>query len=108
MFFNNLLFAFFLVLTSQLEGLHTLNLEGVLYAVGGGLMGNVLGRTLNYQAVRRIGAARSISLSLSQTLVAFLFSVLLLGETVTLVSMLGSMRSESLTDERCLIFVLPV
>lgn len=78
--FNNLVYGSFLVYLLYHQDLPAITYQGVLFAAGGGIAANVLGRTLNYQAVRRIGSARAISLSLSQTLFAFLFSAVLLRE----------------------------
>ncbi len=78
--FNNLVYGSFLVYVLYHQDLPVITFQGVIFAAGGGIAANVLGRTLNYQAVRRIGSARAVSLSLSQTLFAFLFSAVLLRE----------------------------
>ncbi|KKM09809.1 hypothetical protein SY88_16565 [Clostridiales bacterium PH28_bin88] len=86
---NNLVFGLFLVVTSNTGGLLTLSREGLLLAASGGVVANVLGRTLNYLAVARIGSARAIMLSLTQTLFALVFGVLLLGEVLNITSLVG-------------------
>ena len=78
--FNNIIYALLLGSQIWVQGVPIVTGEGFLYAVGGGLAGNVLGRTLQFSGVRRIGSARTLSLSLTQTLFGFFFSVLLLKE----------------------------
>ncbi len=78
--FNNIIYALLLGSQIWVQGVPNVTGEGFLYAVGGGLAGNVLGRTLQFSGVRRIGSARTLSLSLTQTLFAFIFSVFLLKE----------------------------
>ena len=86
---NNVIYAIFLGFLVSIWGLPTLNLAGVLYAVGGGIVGNVLGRYVYFSAVRRIGSARTILFTLTQTLFAFIWGIALLGEVLSLFSFLG-------------------
>lgn len=86
---NNITFGLLLVWQFLFHGLPSIGIAGVLFALGGGLAGNVLGRTFNYSALKRIGSARAVSLALTQTLFAFLYSAFLLSEAPNRWSMVG-------------------
>lgn len=89
LFFNNIVYALFVLVMFGKTGLPPLTPLGVLFAAVGGIFGNIIGRTLNYQAVRRIGSARAVSFTLVQTLFSFLFSVLILSESLDFWSLTG-------------------
>ncbi|WP_459998060.1 EamA family transporter [Paradesulfitobacterium aromaticivorans] len=89
LFFNNIVYGLFILVIFGKTGLPPIAPLGVLFAVIGGVFGNIIGRTLNYQAVRRIGSARAISFSLVQTLFSFFFSVLILRESLDFWSVFG-------------------
>lgn len=89
LFFNNIVYALFVLVMFGKTGLPPLTPLGVLFAAVGGIFGNIIGRTLNYQAVRRISSARAVSFTLVQTLFSFLFSVLILSESLDFWSLTG-------------------
>ena len=86
---NNLFFILALLVAAKVQGLPPLNPEGVLFAAAGGVLGNILGRTLSLESVRRIGSARATSLVLTQNLFSLLFGVFLLGEVLGWISLTG-------------------
>ena len=61
----------------------------IFWFVLAGLTGTLIGRTLTYTSVSRIGASRTSPVVSAQILVATVAGVIVLGETVTLVQMVG-------------------
>lgn len=86
---NNLLFGIMVLVMAGLQDLPPLNMQGVLFAAAGGVSGNLIGRTLSYLGVRRIGSARTTLLMLTQTLFSLVLGMMLLGEVLTWLSLLG-------------------
>lgn len=86
---NNIVFIIAILLLAQNRGLPPLNATTIMMAAAGGVFGNLVGRTISYLGVQRIGSARTTSLMLSQTLFALLFGVVLLNELLSPLSLMG-------------------
>jgi uncharacterized membrane protein len=71
------------------QGPVSLNLEGMGYFVAAGLLAPLAGRGLNIAAIKRIGATRTASLGMGESLYAALIAWIVIGQTVSPLSLLG-------------------
>ncbi len=67
----------------------TYTLPGVLYYVGAGIFAPLLGRGSSYMSIKRIGATRSASLGMSETLFATILGFFLLGQKLNSITLVG-------------------
>ena len=66
-----------------------LSLKSALAFAGSGIAGTILGRSLSYEGIKRIGASRSQTMVASQPLHAALIAAVVLGESVTAGHLVG-------------------
>jgi drug/metabolite transporter (DMT)-like permease len=67
------------------------NMTAVLYFVVAGVLAAILGRTLNYLSIDKLGVPISTSLTGTNPIFALILAVIFLGETVSAATLLGSL-----------------
>jgi drug/metabolite transporter (DMT)-like permease len=83
------LFLFILPLTGDWSRLYSLSWQGFAALGIAGILHFVLGRYLLYNAIRLIGANKTVALARGNTLFAVIFGIVFLGEAVTTLLILG-------------------
>ena len=63
--------------------------RGVAYFAVAGLLGPFAGRSLNFMAIQRVGATRTASLGMSESLFAAALAWLVLGQTLSILTLVG-------------------
>jgi drug/metabolite transporter (DMT)-like permease len=82
-FIGTLFFGIPIVISGQIKQLLSISWLGLSALIGAGLLHFILGRMTAYVSIRLIGANRSVPIFISSVLIASLWGVFFLGESVT-------------------------
>lgn len=66
-----------------------LSMKSISAFIGTGLLGNFFGLICYYEGIKRVGASRATSISMGRLLVATFLSLLILGENITMLHLIG-------------------
>jgi drug/metabolite transporter (DMT)-like permease len=82
-FIGTLFFGIPIIISGQVKQLLSISWLGLAALIGAGLLHFILGRTAAYVSIRLIGANRSVPIFISSVLIASLWGIFFLGESVT-------------------------
>jgi drug/metabolite transporter (DMT)-like permease len=88
-FIGTIIFSLALVFSGEAGQLKTVSIHALVYLIGAGIVGAVIGRRLSYSSLKLVGATLTSPLLNISTVVAVIIGITLMGELLTLGKALG-------------------